>query len=366
MATTDKDCIICMDVMSIKTHLLPLNKMIGFHRCKGTRLYAPANCVLVIIARGIRHNWKQPVAYFFVHNSCDVQDLHYVITTSIRKLRHVGLNVLALVSDQGPNFYKFCNELGVNMDKPYFFIDESKIYYIFDTPHLLKSTRNNLFKYDFKLGKNVIKKQYIEDLFNFDVGKTIRLVLRVSDIHINPSPLQKMKVSLAAQILSHSVACAMEALVTFNLFSSDARQTAEFIGDMDKLFNILNSSNFKSTKILNTPYQGSEEQENHLLKSLSIFENLKVFEGNKEITNNVKFLKGWRQTITAVLMLWDDLRPRVKFMRTRFMNLEASEIFYENIGSRGRYVRKPTPIQFERLYKKIFCHQFFKHVDSGT
>ncbi|XP_044751661.1 uncharacterized protein LOC123311657 [Coccinella septempunctata] len=55
---------------------------------------------VVIMARGIQHNWKQPVAYFFVHNSCEVKYLHEIITTSIRKLSDIGLNILALISDQ--------------------------------------------------------------------------------------------------------------------------------------------------------------------------------------------------------------------------------------------------------------------------
>lgn len=62
-----KTCIICIDEMSIKTHLFysrARDYIIGFHQNNGFRSYDPANCALVVMARGIRYKWKQPLAFF--------------------------------------------------------------------------------------------------------------------------------------------------------------------------------------------------------------------------------------------------------------------------------------------------------------
>lgn len=84
-----------------------------------------------------------------------------------------------------------------------------------------------------------------------------RLISRISKPHMNPNGFQKIKVSLAAQIFSNSVACDIEILVTFYYLSANAVHTSVFISNIDKLFDISNSVGFNSKKLLNRPFQGS-------------------------------------------------------------------------------------------------------------
>lgn len=149
MSEKSRDCIICIDEMSIKSNLfynISRDVIVGFedfHNKKSTNI---ATSALVVMARGISHNWKQPISYFFSQNSTSNKDLRDIIVESIRKLKNIGLKVHAVTSDQGSNFYglvKSCFKL--TFKQPYFFVDDSPIFYLFDVPHLLKSTRNNLF-----------------------------------------------------------------------------------------------------------------------------------------------------------------------------------------------------------------------------
>jgi hypothetical protein len=51
-----------------------------------------------------------------------------------------------------------------------------------------------------------------------------------------------MKVKLAVQVLSHSVAAGINTMVLLKKMPKEARQTADFIQKMDDMFDILNIS----------------------------------------------------------------------------------------------------------------------------
>jgi hypothetical protein len=55
---------------------------------------------------------------------------------------------VAVVSDQESNFMKLTRQLNITAEKPYFFANDMKFFYLFDVPHLLKSTRNNFFSHN--------------------------------------------------------------------------------------------------------------------------------------------------------------------------------------------------------------------------
>ena len=98
------------------------------------------------MARGLLDNWKQPVAYFQVNESCGYDKLEEIVDNALLQLEALGLKVVAIVSDQRANFIQYYNAMGVTEEKPFLEM-RGKIYYtIFDPSHLLKSLRNNLMK----------------------------------------------------------------------------------------------------------------------------------------------------------------------------------------------------------------------------
>lgn len=94
--------------------------------------------------------------------------------------------------------------------------------YFYDTPHLLKSVRNNLIKYDFLMNGHPVKWQYIKDFYNRDSQMSLRLAPKLSSKHIYCNTFEKMRVCLAAQVFSRSVAagihtCRVRCLATGSL-----------------------------------------------------------------------------------------------------------------------------------------------------
>lgn len=143
-------CSLLMDEISLKSHLsydISKDNLVevsdnGDKHSSGLI----ANSALVLMIRGITHNWKKPIAYFLVNESCSPSRLKDIISKALLNLEAKGLQVISVISDQGSNFLSFADELKVIFDLPYFEMRGKKYHAIFDLPHLLKSLRNNLMK----------------------------------------------------------------------------------------------------------------------------------------------------------------------------------------------------------------------------
>lgn len=176
--------------------------------------------------RGIRRKWKQPIYYNFVNGGTKSIDLVHIIKLIVRKCNSIGLNILATVCDQGANNQAAINALVRDTEAKYkrnnrelyeyyFEIDEHKIIPLFDVPHLFKGLRNNLLKYSLSFlgddGKNKLAKwSHIFTAYKMDpyLG-SLRLMPKITDSHVNPERINKMKVSKCTQVFSHSVAAAV-------------------------------------------------------------------------------------------------------------------------------------------------------------
>ncbi|KAF2902107.1 hypothetical protein ILUMI_04095 [Ignelater luminosus] len=99
LGTLARDCVLCLDEMPLKTFLfynISQDSTIGYHHSISGKSYDVANNVLVVMARGINSNWKQPIAYFFLNSICSVDDLIKIIFSATTKLQNIGLNVLSV------------------------------------------------------------------------------------------------------------------------------------------------------------------------------------------------------------------------------------------------------------------------------
>lgn len=188
-----KECVLCIDEMSIKTHLyynLSQDCIIGFNNSYDKKTYEPAKHVLCFMLRSLNYDWKQPVAYFFINNSCSGITLQNKIFAVISRIQSTSLIVKVVTTDQGSNFVSFASKMHVSKERPYFYVNGQKIFYIFDPPHLLKSTRNNFFKYQLSFLNGLTDKTYLEQFYKLDQGLN-RLAPKLTDSHIYPGPFQK-------------------------------------------------------------------------------------------------------------------------------------------------------------------------------
>jgi len=319
MTKKGRDCALCVDEMSLKAFLYynyAKDEVIGFHDVETHKTTDVAKSVMVLMMRGIHDSWKQPIGYYFVGSTCTGFSLKNIIYKCILKLTSISFNVRVMISDMGSNFKSFADSVGVTPENPYFKVGTQEIIYMFDPPHLLKSTRYNFFSYRLVSEDKIIESKHLKQFYNSDAQRTHRLAPKLTEKHINPGPFQKMKVKFASQVFSKTVVCAMTTCMADGSLQSTAADTIEFIDEMDNLFDIFNSrtkikpkesdiesddeSEPRGAKRFCLPFKNAEYQNNFLLKMFNFFKNVNLQKFNTSTRQwhnikksyNIKFLTG--------------------------------------------------------------------------
>lgn len=121
----DKLCVLCVDEMNIKANIFydrGKDTVIGLEDCGNSeKVFKPAKTATVLMLRGIRSNWKQPLSYFFYNTTCPGAALKKIIFDAIQKLKEIGLIVSVVISDMGSNNIQLKNLLQITPEHPYFF-----------------------------------------------------------------------------------------------------------------------------------------------------------------------------------------------------------------------------------------------------
>lgn len=169
-----------------------------------------------------------------------------IIRSTIKILIQEGIEVVAIVCDQGAANRTAQNKLGVTTEKPFFEIMERTIFCFYDFVHLIKSVRNNLLVSNIFIDDEVISWSVLNKLFYAENG-VVRSMHKLTEAHIKPDNFQKMRVKLATQVFSHHVSTAIFAAASTNIFNEEeklvALSTASFIFKLNKLFDNMNSTN---------------------------------------------------------------------------------------------------------------------------
>jgi hypothetical protein len=142
-----------------------------------------------------------------------------------------------------------------------------------------------------------------------------------------------MRVKLATQVLSHSVAAGIETYVSHGRFSDEALGTAVFCANMNDLFDCFNSSTLKCRSAPNRSALSSASPHLERLTKLNFWlDSVKVIDRQKgnDLANRFKCIQGWKQAIEALSQLWQSLcvDSSVKFLFTRRINQDPLENFF--------------------------------------
>uniref|UniRef100_A0A2H1VU46 SFRICE_022106 n=1 Tax=Spodoptera frugiperda TaxID=7108 RepID=A0A2H1VU46_SPOFR len=167
------------------------------------------------MVKGIRKNFKQPVAYFFT-NTLNKTELKNIIKEIISSVNVSAIN--SLIQDTRETYLRENKE----WDKHIFEINNSKILPLYDMPHLLKGLRINLLSKNLQYcdendnnKTKIVKWEYFQMLYQADKSYgEMRLYQKLTENQVNPDKINKMRVKLAAQLFSHSVAVAAEHLMS--------------------------------------------------------------------------------------------------------------------------------------------------------
>ncbi|XP_046375844.2 uncharacterized protein LOC124148655 [Haliotis rufescens] len=214
------------------------------------------------MVRGITTSLKYPF-FCLATDGVSAATLYPPIWETVRILTiECGLKPLFITCDGATPNRKFFNlHLDENLQNtfwswnPYSFPNR-KMFFISDVPHLLKTTRNcfsnsgahNLVRHLWKNGK-CISWTHIIRLYEDHVETPLfSLCPKLTRHHVHLSSFAKMKVNLAAQVLSKTVADALE-----DLYGDHVAETVKFIRHMNRFFDCLNTRNLEEAKRKRNP-----------------------------------------------------------------------------------------------------------------
>lgn len=372
MSESSRLCTITMDEMSLKANLLydpGKDQVIGVEDFgKGERSSLIATSALVFMARGINENWKQPLGYLLVHESCPSDKIKAKLLDMIDEVTSIGLHVTTVVSDLGSNFHKLIKSLCITPTQPWFWHKGRKIFYLFDAPHIIKAVRNNLMKYNFHFDGKVASWDHIQVVYNRDQQQPIRCCPKLTQRHLNPNGFEKMKVKYATQVLSHTVASTLLTYVSLGALPTVAAGTAELLSNFDNIFDSLNSSSLSSEKLYKQAISKDSPHLEFLEHMLKFVISIKVVDPStqEDVTNKLRCLKGLQMTINGVLALWNDLQENHarQFLMTRRLNQDPLENFFGLVRQQSGNSDNPTPLQFTKAFRKLFFDNYLSPLPS--
>lgn len=372
-----KYCVICIDEIRLQpllTYSKFKDEVIGVSDCAQPTIKSKIGThATVLMARGLYENWKQPICYWIVRDSFKAVDLETRLKPLLLRFLACGFQINAIVSDMGSNFSKLATGLGVTPDQPYFFLNDVRIPYIFDVPHLLKATRNCLKKHFVSInGGGTTTWTDIEYVFNADAQRNRRMAPKITNSHINPSNLEKMRVKYAAQVISTTMTACLDTYVEFEKLPTAALATSEYVFKFDNLFDLLNSSTGSTVLDEDKPFKaaftGQEFQTNYLTEMKDFIKGLVVFNADgKNMTNMFSFLTSWLISMQAVQEVWNDTKHiEGAVLFTRRLNQDPLENFFGLIRNSCGNNRMPTVEQFVAAYKKYLYHPLVCVGDKGN
>nr|XP_050043440.1 uncharacterized protein LOC126540642 [Dermacentor andersoni] len=274
-----------------------------------------------------------------------------------------GLQPVAVVCDQGNQNVSLFSKL-VTPEKPYLSVNGEPLFFIFDPPHLLKCLRNMLFKYDFRVGSDTIKSSYIRQAYEKDREMQIRSIPKLSARHFNLTFASKMSVKLAAQVFSNDCAAALCTLVTFQQLPSEAIHTARFVERIDRLFDSLNTSQKRGKSPYASAICAGSVHEEFLEECIAVFENIEVL----GCARQPLCIRGFCQTMRAVLLLWNHLASRygLTHLLTRHLNQDALENTFAIVRSKSGSNSNSSCRQFQAAFRHLLVSNLFKLSESSN
>eukprot|EP00731_Ephydatia_muelleri_P000027 Em0001g27a len=217
-----------------------------------------AKTIVVFMVRGLFNKLQFPYVQFPCH-SLSGHQLYDPFWEAVGRLEQCGLKVHGVTMDGGaPNrslikLHQPCcaGSFVYKVPNPYS-VDNRFLYFVSDPPHLVKTMRNCFMSRRLWCNEKDILWSHVQKLYEADTASMcgIRLVPKLRYEHISLTSFSKMRVDLAAQVLSESVSKAV-VLVCGDV----ATETAKFLDMADKLFDTLNVHNYSHGATARKPFQ---------------------------------------------------------------------------------------------------------------
>lgn len=334
-----------------------------------------ASYALVIMLVALNAHFKTPISYYLIR-SLTAEERSNILKESLVILHDNGIsNIISITFDGAATNLGMVKNLGAdlqNIQEGSFFehpVTKEPIVVIPDACHMLKLIRNTVAEYDLIDNEgNTIQWSFLEKLVEIQEKHKLHPATKIRQRHINFQK-EKMKVKLAAQTFSKSVADALIFMKqTFPQDFANVDATVKFCETINNIFDILNTRR-KFEK--NTDLKTCITQENYetiekkvdeyinYIKSLRIIED-KKYKQNISILNSKRRIGFWGFLIAMKGALkiaqYVFKKNSMMYLLTYKLSQDHLETFFSCMRRIGGFNNNPTCRQFKSHYKKLITH----------
>ncbi|XP_067636093.1 uncharacterized protein [Eurosta solidaginis] len=380
MSSIERHCMVIFDEMHIKSDLC-YNKardlIDGFEDIGGgRRTLQLGSKFLFFMIKGITSNRKYVFSYYITDGSMDAKTLNFILRDNLSNLTDIGLNVKSIVCDQaGINRSLYGSYLGIQISKPYFMHNNTKVYAFYDYCHLIKSIRNTMLFYQIETVDGIASFDVIRALYDIDKqNPNFKICPKLTEVHVYPSNFDCSNVLKAVQILSNSVAAGIDLAYNQNLFGKNeyvkslAKSTQKFVKKCNDIFDDLDAKTLTSTNPLKCAIPRDSTKKIQRLKGyvehLLSWKVLQIDSEGEKKYKLVHCIDGLRQTITAMLMLTEDLfetQKEIKFILPGKLNQDALENIFFSIRESQRINTTPSANEMQYIVARLISIKILKH-----
>lgn len=358
-------CALSFDEMAIRRHVQWIDsekKIVGHinYGFKPDDVGLPvARNSIVFMINGVNIDFNMPIAFYFI-KELNAAERGHLLNEILGILNNINIKLIGVTFDGLVANISMCKELGASFERtdfrPYFNnpSNNDKIHIILDPSHMIKLIRNTLARnkvlYDDNNSK--IEWKYFEELERFRNERGYTLTHKLSKKHIQwfRAP---MRVGLAAETLSNSVADSMEFLMrNGNKEFVNCSATVKFIRIFNNIFDLLNTKEVNSSNMFKSSIT-SLTQENvfsYFEEAITYIRSLKI-----EVIRKVK-KSGAKKTMTKQIksIMLTDKRAGFRGFITDMTNLKS--IYEECVNSNAmenlhtfRFSQDPLESLFGRI-----------------
>lgn len=345
--------------------------------CDDTNVASEALVFMIVC---INNAWKIPIAYYLI-NKITAEQKSNLVLQCISAVSSTGLKIVTVTCDGMSTNISTLKLLGCNFDNmtslQTFFLHperKEKIFAFLDPCHMLKLVRNTLGDEKTLIDGNgqCVQWSDLVILHNLQENEGMHLGNKLRTSHIDYRN-QKMKVRLAAQIFSTSVANALS-FCKNNLKLKEfqfCEGTIQFLHTFNDLFDILNSRSIKQS--------GYKQPLNEQNKELIIkkLEQTKQYILSLKTKNGQLLIKSRKKTgflgflicINSILVLYDEVCEKMqllKYIPCYKISQDHIELLFGSIRHHGGHNSNPTARQFKAAMKKILVHAEIRDEQSGN
>lgn len=197
-----------------------------------------------------------------------------------------------------------------------------------------------------------------------DVNPDFKILPKITDGHVIKEKMNKMKVSVAAQIFSRSMAAVLRSYARLGADlgpeKSKAVHTSDFLLFMDKLFDSVNGVSLQPLKgkTLRTAVTKTSGHHEFWVNAIQVLKTMVVLKPKGVV---IPSIKNWIHTIQGYRYLWSKLNEDIGILSIRNFNQDPIEKFFGCIRSHGVRNVNPTCSSFKSSFKALLLNNLFSN-----